>query len=435
MADKAFQLKYGKGVIDFSIPEEQLLYELVGRNQAPPDDLAAAYRKALDFPIDCPPLTEIVKPNDKVTITVSDITRAWQRNADTLPVLVETLNEAGVKDEDITIIIAVGAHRFNTDQEFIELCSQEVCHRVRVLNHDCRDTENMVYLGKTSRGTEVSVNRLAVECDKLIMTGGVIYHYMMGYGGGRKSILPGVASLKTIQMNHLWALRENVGDGSNPLAANKKTKGNPAHEDMMEIAAFLKPDFLINVVPNLEGELCGFFGGNWITGWLAACDMIDDIYGVEIEELADIVISTAGGYPKDINLYQTQKTIDNASYAAREGGPIIILSECPDISEPPEFFDWFDNPNPFELEKAARANFLISGWVAVKQTEYGLRNPIILVTRPENAELARKAYVEPVSSIEEALKLAYEKCGTETPKVTVMPQGANTFPIMKGTKF
>ncbi|HYQ60262.1 MAG TPA: nickel-dependent lactate racemase [Desulfatiglandales bacterium] len=428
--EKQFTLKYGKGEISFSIPKAHLLYELVGRDRKPPTDLAAAYRHALDHPIDSPPLKELVRPGDKVAITVSDVTRGWQRNADTLPLLLEYLNEAGVSDEKVTVILAVGAHRQNTSDEFVELCSEGVCRRVRVVNHNAWDTENMVYLGRTSRGTEVSLNRLVVEADKVILTGGVIYHYMVGYGGGRKSIMPGVSSLKTIQQSHMWAMEREVGAGSSALAANKMTKGNPAHEDMMEVAAFAKPDFIVNVVPNLDGEITGIFAGNYISAWLEATQMVDDIFGVKIEDQADIVIATAGGYPKDINLYQTQKTIDNAVYAMKQGGVVVTLAECTDITEPKEFFDWFNYPTFPEMEKAVRENFLISGWVAVRQIEYGRKGTMILLTRQENRELAKRAGVLPVSTMEEALRLAYEKCGTKNPKITIMPQGANTFPML-----
>jgi nickel-dependent lactate racemase len=433
MADKAFSLGYGKGQMAFAIPETHLLYELVGRNPRPPADLAAAYRHALEHPVDSPPLREIIRPGETVAITVSDITRGWQRNPLTLPILVDCLNEAGVSDDDITVIIAVGAHRQNTRDEVVELCSEAVCHRVRVVNHDAWDSANMVSFGKTSRGTEVALSRIAVEADRLILTGGVIYHYMVGYGGGRKSVMPGVASLKTIQQCHMWAMAGEVGKGSNPLAANMKTRGNPAHEDMMEVAAFIQPDFIVNVVPNLDGDITGIFAGNWVSAWWEATRLVDGIFGVPIGERADIVIASTGGYPKDINLYQTQKTIDNAVYAMKPGGAAIILAECPDIMEPREFFDWFNHPSALQLEQAVREHFLISGWVAVRQLEYCQQGTIILVTEEKNLELARRAGVIPVTTMAEALQLAYDSCGADPPSVTVMPQGANTFPIFEPT--
>jgi len=431
MTDRQFELKIGKGTARFSIPAEQILYELMGENLQPPENLASAYRHALNHPIDSPPLSEMVNPGETIAITVSDITRVWQHNELTLPILIDYLNQAGIADKDITVIIAVGAHRQNTGDELAELCSQAICNRVRVVNHNAWDTDNMVYYGKTSRGTQVSFNRIVAEADRVILTGGVIYHYMVGYGGGRKSIMPGVSSLKTIQQSHMWAMGKHLGDGSNPLAANMKTAGNPAHEDMMEVAAFLKPDFIINVVPNLDGNITGIFTGNWISAWQQATQLVDQTFGVLIQEQADIVIASAGGYPKDINLYQSQKTIDNAVYAMKPGGVAIILAECPDIQEPGEFFDWFHYPTAFDMEKAVRENFLISGWVAVRQLEYANIGHIILVTQEKNLQLAQNAGVQGVSTMEQALAIAYEKCGTNSPKITIMPQGANTFPILR----
>jgi nickel-dependent lactate racemase len=432
MTNKEFSLKYGKKEVSFDIPEKALLYELTGWNRPACDDLAETYRYALDHPIDAPPLREIVNPADNIVLIVSDITRAWQHNDITLPVLIDYLNQAGLADSQISIIIGVGAHRQNSEEEFTELCSPEVCKRVRIVNHDAYDTANMVELGTTSRGTSVAVNRMAAEADRVILTGGVIYHYMAGFGGGRKSVLPGVASLKTIQQNHLRCLTDKTGGGTNPYTASGITSGNPMHEDMMEAAAFVKPDFLINVVPNLEGDITEIFAGNWVTAWQQACRMVKRIFGVPIDARADIAIASAGGYPKDINLYQSQKTIDNAVYAVRPGGVTVILAQCPLISDPPEFFDWFQYPDIASLEAAARENFLISGWLAIRQMEYQNQGTIILLTEKENMEMARRAHVEPVTTIGAALELAYQKCGTPAPQITVMPQGANTFPIFKG---
>ena len=430
MKNRTFTLKYGKGTVAFKIPEKQVLHELLGRNQPPAADLRAAYSTALDHPVDSAPLREVVRPGDTVAVTVSDITRGWQRNPETLPFLLDYLNQAGVPDDKVTIIIAVGAHRKNTPEELVELCGPRVCHRVRVVNHDALDAANAVFLGRTSRGTPVEASRIAMEADKLILTGGVIYHYMVGYGGGRKSVMPGICSNTTIQACHLWSLEPQAGAGRSKLAQSKMTDGNPAHEDMMECASLVKPDFIVNVVPNLDGDICGIFAGNWVSAWLKATQRVDAIYGVEIREKADIVIASAGGYPKDINLYQTTKTMDNAVHAARDGGVSLILSECPDIREPLEYFRWFDHPTIEEHDRALRANYTIAGWCALITREYCRQSPTIMFTRPDNAELARRAGLIPAAGIDEALKKAYELCGKKDPSVTVLPNGANTLPYV-----
>ncbi len=434
MSNRPFTLTYGKTQVSFEVPARQLLCEVIGRNRPGLENLRQAYLDALDHPVDSAPLRDMVTPGGTAAIAVSDITRGWQKNADTLPFLLDYLNAAGVGDDKITILIAVGAHRQNTPAEFVELCGPEVCHRVRVVNHDAWDEANMVSLGRTSRGTPVAVNRIAVEADTLILTGGVIYHYMVGYGGGRKSVMPGICANRTIQTCHLWSLESEAGGGRSRLAQSGITEGNPAHEDMMECASLARPDFIVNVVPNLDGRLCAVFAGNWVSAWLRATRLVDEMYGVEIPDKADIVIATAGGYPKDINLYQTTKTMDNAVHAAAAGGISVILSECPDIREPLEYFKWFDHPTIEAHDKALRADYTIAGWCALITREYCRESPTIMLTRPENAELARRAGLIPAATIAEALKQAFAMCGKNCPTITVMPQGANTLPLMRGRK-
>ena len=430
MSMKSFSLPYGKGRVSFEIPEEQFLCTVLGNEQPGIENIEKAYRNALEHPYDSPPLSQLVKPGESVVILVADITRAWQHNADTLPFLLEALNELGVSDDKITIIIAVGGHRANTDAEFVELCSADTCHRIRVVNHDAYDEKNMAYLGRTSRGTEVSVNRIALEADRLIMTGGVVYHFMVGYGGGRKMILPGISGIKTIRQSHLWSLGPNLGDGSNPGSVSGATRGNPAHDDMMDVCSFVKPDLIVNMVPNLAGEIAGLYAGNWASAWIEATKLVDEIFSAEIEEQADIVIGSAGGYPRDINLYQTSKLLANCYDASKNTGVNILLSECPDIAEPLEFFQWFDFRDIVDMERALRAEFTIAGWCAFKVAEY-CRKKTILLTRKENAKYIEKTHLIPAYTMGEALSKAYELCGTDQPKFTIMPQGANVLPRLK----
>lgn len=432
MSNRQFSLKYGKTELPLSIPAEQLVCEVVGKEVPPLPDIGKAVREALARPIDAPPFREVARPGEKVVITVSDITRSWQRMDLVLTVMLEELNAAGVPDENITVLIVVGAHRENSEREFIDLCGERVCHRVRVLNHDAWDDANMVYLGKTSRGTEVRINRLVAEADRVILTGGIIYHYNAGFGGGRKSILPGCSAVRTIQQNHLLLLGPSVGDGSDPDCMSGKLKGNAAHEDMMEIAAFVKPDFILNIVPTASGGVAGVFAGNWVSAWLEGTKLAAELYGVEIPAKADIVVTTAGGYPKDINLYQTGKTMDNACYAVKKGGVVILLGECPDINEPPGFTDWFKRGDKLAVEKALRADFSLPGMVALKEMECSDVATFIMVTRPENFELVKKAGMIPAGSLDEAMSIAQERCKTPKPKFIVMPQGANTLPLMAG---
>jgi lactate racemase len=431
MGKREIRLKYGQGEVSFSLAEEQIFFEVVGKEYPAISDIPGAIQAAVERPIDSPPLKELLRPTDKVAITVSDITRSWQRMDLVLPILFDTIARAGIPDENVSILVVVGGHRQNTREEIEQLCGKEVCRRFSVVNHNAWDLENMVYLGKTSRGTEVAINRAVAEADRIILTGGIIYHYMVGYGGGRKSVIPGFSSIRTIRQNHLWAMGRELGSGSNPNSVSGKTRGSECHEDMMEIAGFVNPDFIVNVVPNAEGDYAGIFAGNWVSAWQEGTKLVDEIYRVEIPALADIVIASAGGAPKDINLYQAGKAMDNASYAVKKGGVAIIVSECRDIMEPPEFPQWFQYPSKLEMERALRADFSVPAWIALKEIECSDIATFIMVTRPENAELVAKAGMIPVATMDEALEQAYGRCGTKEPRITLLPQGANTLPVLK----
>jgi len=428
---REIRMKYGRGEVVFSLPAGQIYFEVVGKDYPAVSDIPGAIRTALERPIDSPPLKEMLHPTDKVAIAVSDITRSWQRMDLVLPTLLDTISETGVPDRNISILVVVGGHRQNTKEEMALLCGREVFHRVNVVNHNARELENMVYLGKTSRGTKVAINRVVAEADRIILTGGIIYHYMVGYGGGRKSVIPGFSSIKTIQQNHLWAMGRELGSGSNPNARSGKTRGNECHEDMMEIAGLVQPDFIVNVVPNAEEDYAGIFAGNWVSAWQEGMKRVDEIYSVPIPGRADIVIASAGGFPKDINLYQTGKTMDNACYAVKQDGAVIIVSECLDIREPPEFPQWFQYGSRLDMERALRADFTIPGWVAWKEVECSDKASFIMVTLPQNADLVRRAGMIPAATIGEALEMAYQKCGTKEPRITLMPQGANTLPVLR----
>ncbi len=168
-----------------------------------------------------------------------------------------------------------------------------------------------------------------MACDKIILTGGVVYHFLAGFGGGRKSIVPGIAGRETINTNHNNALNKGLGSGSNPRACNgNMTEDNPFHSDLMECAAFAKPAYLLNVIVDDSYQIVGAFAGDWREAHAQAAKAVEKLDGVPVPRRAPLVIASAGGYPKDINLYQTSKTLSNALAAAAPGGTIVLLSQC-----------------------------------------------------------------------------------------------------------
>ncbi len=431
MKTKTIHFGFGNESIPVELPQEKIIYEIEGKPVEAITDTTAAVKEALSHPIGSPPLNKVVQPKDKVVIIVSDITRGWIQSNVFLPILLNELNAAGIPDDNISIVIALGTHRPHTDKENLIVCGEEVCHRVTFHPHDCLDQSQLVYMGTTKRGTPAYINKYVANADKVILTGGIVFHLMGGFGGGRKSIMPGVSGDITIQTNHSLALHPEIGQGASPECMSGKLIDNPVHEDMTEVAAFVQPAFLLSAVYTPEGEFAKFFAGHWYKAWEAGCKTVKDIYGIPIERQADLVIASAGGFPKDINLYQGSKTIDNAFLAVKPGGVIIAFMECRDIAEPAEFSDWFRYRDLLEFEKAVRAHFTIPGFIAFKLADIAQKNTVIIVTKPENADFIRKTGMIPAFSAAEALAIAREKLGREDYTITCMTHGANTAPLLK----
>lgn len=429
---KTYEFSYGKGMQTVDLPEEHIIYDLHGKEVSVEADIAAAALKALRDPIDSKPLADIVRPGDKIAIVVSDETRLCYTDQ-FLPVIIAELNANGITDSDIDIVIATGTHRAQTPEEDILVLGEEMVKRFRIHQHDCRDKENLVYKGTTSRGNKVYINKIVANADKIIATGAVTLHPMAGFGGGRKAIVPGVAGLETINHNHVLALAEKPGDGCNPNVTIAKLEGNPFHEDLTECVEFVNPDFLVDVVLTSDGGLYEVVAGNWKTAFYKGCKDLLEISGIPITELADVVIASGGGYPKDINLYQGTKTHMNVEMAVKPGGIAIIMLECPDIKEPAVFTDWLIKSNLRKTEQEVRDNFYMAAFVAYKSRCIIEAHTVYLVTRKENFDFVRQTGQIPVETVAEAWKLAQEKLAAEGKKdytITLMGHAPVTLPVL-----
>lgn len=425
-------LGYGNEEIKLKLPQKQIVQVIEGNHVEPLTDIPAAVKAALANPIGSPRLNKIVSKDDKVCIIASDITRAWVRNDLFLPPLLDELNACGIPDSNITLVVALGAHRHHTPQENLSTYGQEVVKRVTIEQSCALDADNFVKIGTTSHGVDTCVYKTVAQSDKVILTGGIVYHLMAGFGGGRKSIMPGVSAYDSIQGNHSFCLHDVVGQGISADCVSGKLQGNTMHENMTEMAAMVKPAFLLNAVITPEGKFAKFVAGHWYDAWLEGCHAVEDIFGVPITTKADLVIGSAGGFPKDINLYQGSKTIDNAFMAAKEGGVVIVLLECRDIKEPPDFSGWFDFVSLHERELKLREGFTVPGFIALKSGLIAKQVSLIIVTLPQNREFVEKAGLIPASSLEEAMAIAEQKLGRKDYSITVMPHAANTVPVMKG---
>lgn len=418
-----YKFKYGKKEILFELNSELVLAELAIKDYPPLPDPETAIREALRHPLQSPPLSDIVRPGQKIAFLVNDSTRVANSHV-FMPILLDELNAAGIPDRDMFIMFAVGAHRLVSEEEMVQLVGEKVARRVKMYNSDARDPAQFQYVGTTSRGNHVYFHKKVVEADHIILTGSIVYHFFAGFGGGRKALLPGVASFETICRNHALMLEPGAGLG--------KLKGNPVYEDQIEGTEMLRPSFLLNVVLNEKKEFLKIFAGDYIQAHLQGCAFVEEIYGVEIPEPADLVIASCGGYPKDINVYQLQKTMDNAWLAVRERGMVIILGECSEGVGSDDYLRWMkEYKTPEKIEEQVRANFIVGGHKAYAVTRLMKKAQFILVSSLD-PELGRTLLFIPAKDMAEALELAFHRLGSH-PRIILMPQGSLTVPILKKT--
>ncbi len=428
-----YKMKYGKKYVEFEFDDQNVL-NVIKPNQLDLPDLSGreCVVEALENPIASARLSEIVKSGDSVCVVVPDITRVWQSPNIYVPPIIEELNRGGVKDEDILIISATGSHRSQTDDEYKQLVSEDIFNRIKMIDHDSKDEDNLVYCGMTTYGTPVKLNKKALACDHLVLAGGAIYHFLAGFGGGRKYVMPGIAGYDTIMTNHSYSFNKGLGSGSNEnVKSGNMSDTNPLHCDMMEAASFANPTFILNVVVSSDKKITHAFSGNYIKAHEAACKIVEAVDGVEIDEKAEMIIASACGYPKDINLYQTSKTLFNVVEAIKPDGVIIILSECSegfgsDATE--DMMTKFDNM--LDREKDIRASYSIGKGIAYLECEYAEKYTFILVSEIE-ADQLKNTKIKAAKTIDEALNLAYSIKGTRNLKTIMMPDGANTQPIFK----
>jgi len=420
---KEYSLKYGKGEVQFDLNHSLVLGELMIKESPVLDDPAAAIREALANPIGSKPLREIVKPGQTVAIIVNDPTRVANSYV-FLPVLLEELNAAGVPDQDIRIVFSLGMHRPMEEAEMIETVGAEVAKRVKMYNSDAKDQSQFQFFGTTSRGTPVYFNKLVAEVDHIICTGSIVHHFFSGFGGGRKAMLPGVAYSETIRHNHSMMF--------DPKASIGRLEGNPVYLDQVEGAEMCRPSFLLNVVLNENKKFLKVFAGDYVEAHKEACKFVDEVYGVPIDQQADLVIASCGGYPKDINVYQLQKTMDNAWCAVREGGVVIIIGECIEGSGSSLYEKTMEEyKTPERIETELRANFQIGAHKAYAVTRLMKKAEFILVSSLD-PELARKLLFTPAATMKEALQLAYGKLKPRR-SIIVMPMASLTVPLLKET--
>ena len=420
-----FSLPFGKEKIKFELPEEQVAGVLVSHahEYKAPKSEAELVADALANPIGSPKLSELAKGKKNCVIISSDHTRPVPSHI-IMPQLLAELRK-GNPDIDITILIATGMHRATTKEELIAKYGKEIAEHEKFVIHVSRNDEDMVSVGTLPSGGDCRINKVAANADLLISEGFIEPHFFAGMSGGRKSVLPGIASKVTVLANHCSEFINS------PHARTGILQGNPIHEDMLYAAKAAKLAFICNVVIDADKKVIAAFAGDREKAHYAGVDFEMKLAGVKPVP-ADIVITTNGGYPLDQNIYQSVKGMTAAEATCKEGGVIIDVSSCSDGHGGEDFYNNLKNAESIqkamdEILARGRNETVFDQWEAQILMRMLLKFTIIMVTEAPQ-QMVEDMHMKYAASIDDALAMAKDvlaKKGITDPKITVIPDGVS----------
>ncbi|MGD0610890.1 MAG: nickel-dependent lactate racemase [Anaerolineales bacterium] len=417
-------LPYGKKNLVFDMPDS--CHSVIIEPSFSPalGDPVNALKEALKKPIGSPSLHSIIQPTDRVGIIFNDITRPTPSSLILHTILQELSN---IPHENISLFNALGTHRFNTKDELRQMLDDELVDNYRIIQNNAFDPAAQIHLGTTKRGHEIWLNRELLDCDVKILTGFIEPHFFAGFSGGGKAIMPGMAGLVTILGNHSAQM---IAD---PNATWGITWGNPIWEEVREIALMVERIFLVNVTLNKNKEITGMFCGELGEAHSRGCEFVKKTTLVRVSEPFDMVITTNSGYPLDINLYQSVKGMSAASQIVKQGGAIIIATECRDGI--PEHGMYGNLLKAYKHPKDLLKNILsfepacLDQWQVQIQAMLQLKADIYVYSDGLTDSQIRSTMLLPCRSIEATLAELLAKYGPQA-RICILPEGPQTIPYI-----
>ena len=415
-----FDLAYGTGTLPLDLPDGLEPVVLVANEQPALPDAVQAVRDGLKNPIGAEPLVKQLKDKkpEKIVVVVNDETRPTPYYA-FFPPLVEAFEEAGIRDEQVTFVIATGIHDPHSKELNEKTYGKHMTDRFKFVSHIAKDDDSLVHMGRFDSGYEFYVNKLAVEADFLITVGVVMPHYFAGFSGGRKSILPGLAGFRTVEQNH--ARMVELMDNLPPI------RQNPVSLEMIEAARMVGVNFIINAVTGSNKEVVKIVAGDLVAAWYEAVETSSSMFEIPFEKQVDICVSSACGYPRDVNMYQAQKALDHADRITRDGGTIILVTESPSGYGEDVFERWMrEGMTPQQIMDRIRTNFVMGGHKAYGFAKVAANKKFILVS-----SLSAEDSLPLFATKAESVQAAFDAALAENPGATVavLPQGSLTLPV------
>jgi nickel-dependent lactate racemase len=411
-------LEYGRTGLEVELPDASVVRTLSYRSADPLADPDSALRRRLEQPTGSARLAELAAGRRTACVLICDITRPVP-NALILRPLLDTLENAGIARDAITILIATGLHRPNEGDELVEMVGPFIADNYRIENHFGQRLEEHVYLGESPRGVPIWIDSRYVQADLKIAVGLIEPHFMAGFSGGRKLICPGIASLETIRAWHSPAFLEH------PRADSGMLDGNPVHEENTWIARKAGCDFIVNVVLDAERRPLKFVAGDMEQAFLEGCRFVRQLVTDTVPEPVDIVVTSSAGYPLDTTFYQSVKGMVAALPIVREGGTIVLAASLSEGIGSPEFCGLFDEHADLEVFMAkilSEDYFVMDQWQLEKLARVCRTAQVKVVSDGLPAETLNRLFVESADSVESAVASALEQYGPEA-TIAVIPKG------------
>jgi lactate racemase len=422
------RLDHGRGGLEFEAPANAD-FEIVETPGAPAlADPARDVAEALAAPVDVAPLAELARGRKSAVVVISDKTRPVP-NGLLLPPVLETLEAAGIPRERIEILVATGLHRANTREELVEMTSGTIVGTWPIRCHDARNRDAHRHLGRTERGTDVWIDSGYLDAELKVVTGLVEPHLMAGYSGGRKGVVPGLAAVETMRSLHgPQILEDEIGPG--------RIDGNPFHEELVGIARRAGCDFLLNVTIDRERRLTGVFAGDLERAFLDAARVVESHVRVDVQRPADVVVTSAGGYPLDATFYQAIKGLVGALNVVRRGGVVILAAEISEGLGGTEFrhlVGELESPSRFMESITVGGRFSIDQWMLQHLCQVLRKASVVVVSRRlDPAELGHLP-IEIAPTVESALGAAIARRSGRQ-RVVVLPEGPYVLATVRGRK-
>jgi nickel-dependent lactate racemase len=413
-----YHLPYGKTYIEFEIPDLLDVHVLKPAQIPPLNDAARAAMDTIDAT-----RWQDFKNATSVAIAINDKTRPVPLKI-LLPPLLHRLNEIGIGDDAITLIVAVGTHAPMRSTEFPDLLPQEILARYRVMSHDCDDHANLVFLGNTSRGTPVFCNKIFARADLRIALGNLEPHQFMGFSGGVKCAAIGLGGRATVTRNHSLML--------DPRAKIARYADNPARQDVEEIGKLIGVHFAVNSIINENKQIVTVLAGEPVDVMRRGIPIVIDLYQAQVDAPFDVVIASPGGHPKDINLYQAQKALAHATFVTKENGTVILCAACPEGTGSSQYEEWIADKTSHAhvIEAFTREGYRLGAHKAFQIARDAMRERVLFVTEM-SADRVSKLLLRRYT-IDEALAVALRDLPRGA-RIGILPYANATIPTLATT--